>query len=536
MLLLAARAAAARAQENAGAAGAAAPSPAPHIILPGAPFGQPGTSPLIVAPAPSIILPAPAQALIIPAAPAIAAPEPMILPAARSLTEAELAQAKLPSQGELNKLAESLSPQGAKSAPGPRRDAGQSPALNAAFDGARAPEANDWNALAPRFAQGPLAPSLPEVGAAARSLIARLLPPLYRRVPARAAYDQSARPATGHTWTPERGHLIEINPVGADARGEVPSAFGDGRTLVQQKMERLMEFAHEYFHVVFDAAVGRTENHPMHSVFAAMTEGFAVSGEQLLIEKLLDNVLPLGLGPRDAADLLAISRARRDWLDVNDNHYSEGILAWRKAYAQAGLKGILELLGSLSAHRMAATPRSDSAYQLALGEPKLVAAYVGKGDASAERRGLLAYAKAAGGEKLTDEEARDASAVAAEAGPDAWRRVFERTLFADKRLKGAGAERAADRGGDWWKTQAEPMASVEPAFALARLSPAAGAALSHLLAETIRSSGGAISLFERAGPNEKLNALLSGAESLPWNEEDRKAWNDGVTRWLMGTI
>ena len=509
---------------------AATPQAVPHIIIPGATPLQTGPAPaILLAPAPAIIAPA-APAIIIPAAPAIAKPEPMIVPAARALTEAELAVAKPPAKEELKQLVESLSPKGARSEAG---DPGHARALDARFDGASFPEAKAWDAVGPELARSPLSPGLPQIGTAARSLIARLLPALYRPVPTRAAYDHSARPQTGHTWTPERGHLIEIAPVPADSRGNVPTAFGhDGRTLVQEKIEHLMEFAHEYFHVIFDAVVGREEDHSLQSAFAAITEGFAMSGEQLLIEKILDNIFTLGIGPRDAADLGAISRARRDWLDTNDNHYSEGILPWRTAYAEAGQKGLLDLLGSLSAHRMAATPRSDPAYQLALGEPALLSAYVGHDDASAERRGLLAYAKASHGEKLDEAEQRDASAVVGRAGADAWRRVFERTLFADKRLQEPEKDAPSAR---WWEKKAQPMASVEPALALARLSPAAGAVLSHLLAETIRSPGGAIRLFERAGPNEKLNALVGGAESLPWDEADRALWNEGLTRWMMGT-
>ena len=89
-------------------------------------------------------------------------------------------------------------------------------------------------------------------------------------------------------------------------------------------------------------------------------------------------------------------------------------------------------------------------------------------------------------------------------------------MLAAKRIK---EPKAAAATGNWWEKKAEPVASVEPVFALARLSPSAGAAR----------------LFERPGPNEKLNAVIAGAESLPWDEAGRQAWNDGLTRWLIGT-
>ncbi|MBI2386850.1 MAG: hypothetical protein HYV14_12710 [Elusimicrobia bacterium] len=510
---------------------AAAVREAPRIIMPGAPFGRNSAPGIILAPsAPTLTLSA-RPSLVVPAAPVIAAPAPAIIVAARAMTPEENAPAKLPSQGELKALAESLAPaRGAEGASGAR----QSDALDSAFDGKLAPEAAAWSGLSATFAAAPTTPGLGYVATAGRSLIARLLPSLYRRVPARADYDHGERPSTGHTWTPERGHLIEINPIRANSDGNVPSAFGGAHEpLIQQKISHLMEYAHEYFHVLFDDATRRKENHPMTSAYSAMTEGFAVTGEQILAERMLAMAPSLGLGPRDAMDLAGISSGRRRWLDVEDNHYSEGIQAWRKAYADGGISGVSSLLASLSARRMIAIPRSDAAYQLVLGDPKLLSAYLGRDESSPERRGADAFAKAVRGETLTAAETSEAAAVVERAGPDAWRRLFERTLRSDKRL--AAPKEAAAETGNWWeKKKAEPMASVEPVFVLARLSPAAGAALSRYLAAAISEPGGAVRLFERAGPNEKLAAIINGAEALPWDEADRKAWNDGLSRWLIG--
>ncbi len=510
----------------------AAPREVPRLVMPGASFNPAAGPGILLSPsAPTLVVGA-APSLIIPAAPVIAAPSPTIIVAARAMTEEEAAPAKPLSGAELKKLAESLAPARDEIEKGPS-DAERARSLDAAFDGKLAPEASAWDDLSERFTRGPLAPDLPYVANAARSLIARLVPSLYRRVPTAAAYDRSEHPMTGHTWTPENGHLIEISPVRADSNGAVPSAFGvPGKTLVQQKIEHLMEYAHEYFHVLFDSAVKRKENHAPHSVYSAMTEGFAVSGEQLLAESLIDHVPALGLGPRDAMDLVAIAQGRREWLDVTDNHYSEGIIAWRKAYEEGGTRGMLTFLASLSAKRMVNVPRSDPAYQLVLGDHKLLAAYLGHDHDNPLRRGLDAFAKAARGVKLTEDEARDAAVAVEKAGPDGWRRLFERTLLSDKRVAGPKAE--ADTM-NWWEKKPEPMASVEPVFALARLSPAAGAALAGYLAATISERGGAVRLFERPGPNEKLNAIVAGAESLPWDEAGRKTWNDGLMRWFVGT-
>jgi hypothetical protein len=117
------------------------------------------------------------------------------------------------------------------------------------------------------------------------------------------------------------------------------------------------------------------------------------------------------------------------------------------------------------------------------------------------------------------------------AGPEAWRRLFERTVFADRRLK---EPTASAETGNWWEKKAEPLASVEPVFALARVSPAAAAAVARHLAATISAPGGAARLFETPGPTAKLNAIVNGAEGLPWDAASRKAWNDGLMRWFTG--
>lgn len=480
-----------------------------RLILPGAPMGQGASGAILLLPTAPVLPPASRPDLVLPSAPVLVAPAPKIAVAARPLTDAEASP-----EADLKALAASLAPAGEPDNPAAVEAAPG--ALDSAFDGTFEAEAYAWNDVAAQFARGPLAPDLPTVAVAARSLIARLLPRLYRRVPVTVAYDRGGNPSTGHTWTPETGHVIALAPVPADPRGEVPSAFGQpNQTYVQQKIERLMQAAHEYFHVMFDRAVRRDKSHIPHSAYTAMTEGFAVSGEQLLIGRLLDSILPLGLGARDAMDLAALARARSHWLDLKDTPYAEGVLSWRKAYGRGGLPGLLEFLSSLSASRMAAVPRWDPAYQLALGEPTLLSAYLGRDASSPARKGLEAFAKAARGQALTEAEAREASAAAGQAGDEGWRRLFERTLLADRRLK-------------------DSKPATEPAFALARLSPPAGAALARFLARTISAPGGAARLFGPPGPSERLSALLVGAEALPWDEADRLAWNDGLRRWLTG--
>ena len=478
-----------------------APSAVPRIIVPGAPAGPAG-APVILAPAtPVIIAPEP---LIIPQAPVILAPAPLIVPASRPLSEAEAAVKTLPSQEELKKLAEGLSSRD-ESAP-------EASAAGGAFDGSVETEP-----MAPLdisyFGAGPLAPGLSKVEEAARAVMGHFLPRLYRPIAAVSAYAPDEKPGTGHSWTPEGGHRIELAPVEADSSGEVPNVFGlPGAARVQQKIERFMQYSHALAHVLFDAAVLKTEKHLPRSAYAAMTEGFAVALEQILIERMLAQPVALQLSPRDAMDISAIWSVRMQWLASMDTPYSEGILSWRKAYERGGEKGMATFLAALSARRLTDTMRSDPVYQLTLGDPALLSSYLGKN---------------------WDGRREFDAAVVEAAGPEGWRRLFERTLLADKNL---AEPETAKPSNEWWKKD-EPKAkvSVEPAFAAARVSPRAAAALADYLLEVIQTPGGAKRLFEKSGPNAKLNAIAAGAETLPWEEAAHRAWMEALARWLSLT-
>ena len=160
-----------------------APREIPRIIIPGAGFGPAAGPGVVLLPfAPTISISAP-PSIIVPAAPAILKPAAAaIIVAARPFTPDENAPAKALSGDELKRLADSLAP----ARDGAETDAGRPAALDAAFDGKLAPEAEAWSGVSEQFSAGPLAPGLPVVKTAAVSLIARLLPAFYRRVPTRS--------------------------------------------------------------------------------------------------------------------------------------------------------------------------------------------------------------------------------------------------------------------------------------------------------------------------------------------------------------
>ncbi|MFH2203129.1 MAG: hypothetical protein ABIJ96_08460 [Elusimicrobiota bacterium] len=523
---------------NVGASGAALGQLQPALTLSapqqGSALGQAGSSlvlpdaPSVIAKdAPKIIVPE-KKKIIVPESGIIAAPKKKIIIAERELTEEEADVDNRPSAEALAELAKSLT---SEAEPGERGDVdGQiAAALNAQFDGMSAADAQ---IAVEYFAPGPRAPQLSKVERAAHSLFRGLLPSFYRPIPVTARYDKSAHPETGHLWSAETGHIIELNPVRADSAGNVPSAFGlPGLAFVQQKIEQVIQFAHEYAHVVFDTVVRKAENHAPLASYSAMTEGFAVTLEQQLIDRAINNPGMLGLSVNDVADLVTIAKARRDWLNALDTHYSEGVLPWKKAYANGGTKGLLSFLSSLSAQRMIRIHRSDPVYQLASAEPDLLSAYLGGDSRHPARRGLEAFGRNARGEELDAGERDAAKAVIEAAGPEGRQRLFERTLLEDKRI--AAPVKPAEKTA-WYEKESKAPVSVEAVFALARLSPVGAAELAAFLTRTIQASDGARRLFGRPGPNEKLNAVVAGAESLPFDEAGRQSWSEALTNWLFG--
>ena len=411
-------------------------------------------------------------------------------------------------------------------------------ALQAVYDASAAQAAEDAEAIhealaAPAyFTQGPLAPALPRVESAARGLLARLLPRFYKNIPVTAGYVQSANPLASHQWTREKGHLIELAAIPADGRGDVASAFGSpNEARAQQKIEQLLQFVHEYAHVLFDASVGHSQTHAVDSAYAALTEGFAVAVEQLLIGRMLAEALPLGLTQRDAVDLRTLELARQKWLAIKDTHYAEGMLSWRVAYERGGEKGLLSFLATLSARRLSAVPRADPAYQLALDDPALLSAYLGDLAASPDRRALEAFGEISRGQAPSEDQRRAAASITQRVGPQAWRRLFDRTLLRDKRFR--VSKPVANDGARWWQKVPDVAASVAPAFALARLNPLAAAELARYLVEIVQSDGGAEQLFESRKANGKAAAIIVGASSLPWDDgAQQQVWIDAVTGWL----
>jgi hypothetical protein len=307
----------------------------------------------------------------------------------------------------------------------------------------------------------------------------------------------------------------------------VPSAFGSrGRARLQAKIEQLVTFVHEFAHALFDHAVRSPGERAAYTAYDAMTEGFAVTLEQAMVERLLAAPAEAGLSERDVRDLTRLAQARRAWLAQEDTHYAEGVLALGRLHQEEGDEGLAAFIGALRAERLTALPRTSPAYQLALGRPGLLKALLTAGPQDPARAGLEAFELIAQGRAVSAEQRRLAAAAIADAGPEGWRRVFARSLARVDRFD-------TPDGPVWliphWLRAAD---SAQPAFALAQLDDKAARELAAFLGEKAGQPEGFQRLFEKPGPTQALLTLCSRVESLPWQAAAKAAWDAALTRWL----
>jgi hypothetical protein len=381
-------------------------------------------------------------------------------------------------------------------------------------------------------ADGALAPDLPAIEKMTRALFARYLPRLYRPLPIRFEYETSKfgrGGGGGHDFDPELGHTIALGPGDVDARGNVESAVGERTKIrVQSKIEQLFTSVHEYAHAVFDDAVGRDiGRRPPETAYDAMTEGFAVEVERLVLAGMLRDAKTLGLSARDVTDIRGILKTRRQWLIEEESPYAEGAPVWAKAHATGGEAGMLALLSSLRSKRLMETKRSDGLYQLSLGDPETTQALLGDGEPSVVRAGFEAAARAVAGLPLDPAQRASAGAAIDAAGPAGWDWLIHRALSRESNF-GTAAEPLwivpvfLRNGGDL----------TAPLFRLASLSRGLAERTAQFLAGTAARPEGATRLFEDRGLKERFDAIASGAESLPWTPEAKKAWLAAVQRWI----
>ena len=383
------------------------------------------------------------------------------------------------------------------------------------------------------FAQlGPAAPALPILETDTRALFMRYLPAVYRPLPVQFTYETSKLGGGGgHDFDPERGHTIAVIPGEADERGEVESAVGERhRIRVQARVEQLFTSVHEFAHAVFDDAVGReVAQRPAETAYDALTEGFAVKAEQLVLAGMLRDAKELGLSARDEADIRAIVDIRRQWLAEEESPYAEGAPIWDKAHAAGGEAAMRELLSALQAKRLMETPRSDARYQLSLGNPETARALLGGGGPSELRAGFEAAALAVANKPMDPAQKETAAAAIDAAGPAGWDWLIRRALSRESSF--------ASSDGNLWIVpafirHADDLAG--PLFRLAALSRGLAGRTAEFLAGAATRPDGALRIFEERGSVARFAAIVSGAETLPWTAEQKKAWYAAIQRWISG--
>lgn len=410
---------------------------------------------------------------------------------------------------------------------------GPAPLLAAPYTGSAAPSALAAAAAAapvaaiPELAApGPQAPDLAGLEAATRALFRRYLPELDRPLSVRFVYEDSMLGAGGgHTFTPEAGHEIGLTPGETDADGEVVSAFGPpGRTRVQPKIEQIATSVHEFAHAVFDEAVGRrVAARPRDSAYDAMTEGFAVKCERIVLQGMLRDADELGLSARDVADIQKILEARLLWLKTEDNAYAEGTPVWHLLHVEGGGAAMASFLESLRAERLMNVMRSDPVYQLSLGRPETAGAYLGD-DSAPLRAGLKAASAAAAGRALSPAEADLVARAVDAAGPAGRDWLIRRALL-----------REVDFGADGWIVPAFLRRAPDLSAALFRLA-ALNQPLARRVAEILHWAAstpeGLRRVFEVPGPSARFMAVVAEAEKLPWSAPAKRAWDAAVLRWM----
>lgn len=143
---------------------------------------------------------------------------------------------------------------------------------------------------------------------------------------------------------------------------------------IARRIAGLMVLAHEYSHGIFDEFVVPKEARPARmvgdAVFYAMTEGFAVMSELLLIDKMAAARKELGLSEKDVADLIRRKNLRIMHLKREKDHYTFGTLYfWHKIYKEGGEAGMLDFLRSLNYQKISQVTLSDPALLAVKGKP-----------------------------------------------------------------------------------------------------------------------------------------------------------------------
>ncbi|MFA5138580.1 MAG: hypothetical protein WC728_05040 [Elusimicrobiota bacterium] len=177
-----------------------------------------------------------------------------------------------------------------------------------------------------------------------------------------------------------------------------PGLFG---APIQRWVSRTITLFHEYAHGVFHEltpAISRGFNLPENDMLRAdvamvLDEGFAVTMELLLIDRMIADAGELGLTPEDVSDLRIRKKQRLHDMRYRKDHYAAGTYYFmHRLYKREGEDGILRFLKDLDMERLYTLFTYDPSYRLIQGSPELFEAYLTKSGDARLREGVDALA------------------------------------------------------------------------------------------------------------------------------------------------
>lgn len=170
---------------------------------------------------------------------------------------------------------------------------------------------------------------------------------------------------------------------------------------IQRWVSRTIALFHEYSHGVFHEltpAISRGFSMPDSDMLrvdlaAAMDEGFAVTMELLLIDRMIAAARDLELTPADVSDLRIRKKQRLFDMRHRKDHYTAGTYYFmHRIYKQEGEDGILRFLKDLDMERLYTLFTYDPSYRLIQDSPQLFEAYLTKTGDARLREGVDALA------------------------------------------------------------------------------------------------------------------------------------------------
>lgn len=222
---------------------------------------------------------------------------------------------------------------------------------------------------------------LAAVAGRTQGLMARYLPSFYRALLVRHEFELTAerRMHGSGGYASGLGVITLAGPLLPLKRLETLRWESLFNVKIQRRVSETLIYAHEYGHALFDSQIAAKRRGVSHddTAWGALNEGFAVSMELMLAERMLADRAALGLSEEDADDLRLWKRARLASLRHQRSHYTEGTFRfWRQAYKRGGEEEMLRLLHALDWEKLARLDRRTLAYLLFSRDYALFADYI----------------------------------------------------------------------------------------------------------------------------------------------------------------